>query len=56
MVSMANLGKVLRYFYGLDIENYNFIFEIKILLGLESTKGSSMVIPIKPSPSESIFW
>ena len=43
MVSMANLGKVLRYFYGLDIETCNFIFEIKILLGLESTNPGCQV-------------
>ena len=37
MAPMTNRGKVLKYFWGLSIETNNFAFEVKAILGLEST-------------------
>ena len=34
---MANRVKVKKYFKGLIIETNNFAFEVKVILGLEST-------------------
>ena len=35
--SLTNRVKVLEYFWGLLIATNNFAFEIKVILGLEST-------------------
>ena len=37
MAPMTNRVKVWRYFLGLAIETSNFTFEVKVILGLEST-------------------
>ena len=37
MAPMTNRGKIQKYFYGLTIETNNFAFEVKVILGLEST-------------------
>ena len=34
---MTNRVKVRRYFYGVTAETDNFAFEVKVILGLEST-------------------
>ena len=34
---MANSAKVKKYFQGLNIETNNFAFEVKVILGREST-------------------
>ena len=39
--------KVRRYFYGLTIEANNFAFEIKVILGLESTHPGCQVAKIE---------
>ena len=38
MVPKTNRGKVWKYFQGLTIETNNFAFEVKVILGLESTR------------------
>ena len=37
MAPMSNRVKVWKYFQGLTIETNNFAFEVKVILGLEST-------------------
>ena len=37
MASMTNKVEVWKYFQGLIIETSNFAFEVKVILGLEST-------------------
>ena len=37
MALMTNRVKVWKFFYGLIIETSNFAFEVKVILGLEST-------------------
>ena len=37
MVHKTNRVKVLKYFQGLIIETNNFAFEVKVILGLETT-------------------
>ena len=37
MAPMTNRVKVSKHFLGLSIETNNFAFEVKVILGLEST-------------------
>ena len=37
MAPKTNMVKVLRYSQGLDVETNNFAFEVKVILGLETT-------------------
>ena len=37
MAPMTNRVKVRKHFLGLSIETNNFAFEVKVILGLEST-------------------
>ena len=38
MAHKTNKGKVWKNFQGLSIETSNFAFEVKVILGLESTR------------------
>ena len=46
MATTANMVKVWRYFYGLTIETNNFAFEIKVILGQQSTHPGCQVANI----------
>ena len=43
MVPITDRDKVLRYLLGLTIETNNFAFEVKVILGLESTRPDGWV-------------
>ena len=43
MGPLANKVKVRIYFYGLAIEISNFAFEVKVIVGLESTLPGGLV-------------
>ena len=46
MAPMTNRVKVRKHFLGLSIETNNFAFEVKVILGLESTYLESRVAEI----------
>ena len=46
MVTKTDRAKVWKYFYGLSNETKNFTFEVRVILGLKSTRPDAYMAKI----------